>query len=175
MPNPPADMPSGLTIFAIGFVVMLAFVLLLWGVNVLPGKVREIMSRMQAPAKSVSAGLDQSVDQSVQTGLDIQTTPALASGLNTATPDMDAEQWPMPPISAYLTDNEFLVLLARQKTRSGGWRLSANAIVKVVGGDRTQVLKTVREVREGPAEYKPLSAEQAAAREALGLNKREVA
>ena len=76
MPNTPADMPSGLTIFAIGFVIMLAFVLLLWAVNVLPGKLREIMSRPPAPAKSVSAGLDQSLDQSAPTSLAQQTSSA---------------------------------------------------------------------------------------------------
>jgi len=84
---------------------------------------------------------------------------------------MDAETWPMPPVSAYLTDTEFLVILARQKTRGGGWRLSANAIVKIVGGDRTQVLATIREIRDGPPEFKPLSSEQQAARAALGLER----
>ena len=75
----------------------------------------------------------------------------------------------MPRVSAYLTDDEFLVMLARQKTRGGGWRLSANAIVKMVGGDRTQVLATIRAVREGLAEFRPLSPEQQNARARLGL------
>ena len=118
-----------------------------------------------------SAGLDRSVDQSAPTSLEPQTTSAPATGLNEAAPDMDAEQWEMPRISAYLSDDEFLVFRARQKTRNGGWRLSANQIVKTVGGDRTQVLKTIREVREGPAEFKPLSAEQQL-RERLQLDQR---
>lgn len=169
------DMPSGLVIFLLGFGLLLTFVLFLWAVNTLPGKVRAVMSRPLAPAGSDSAALERSIDQSAPTSLQPQTTPASASGLNDNPPDMDAENWPMPPISAYLTDSEFLIMLARQKTRGGGWRLSANAIVKVVGGDRTQVLKMIREVREGPAEFRPLSPAQAATREALGLNKRGAA
>lgn len=165
------DMPSGLVIFALGFGLMLIFVLLLWAINVVPSKLRSIMSTYAMSARSVSPGLDRSVDQSAPTSLEPQTTPAPATGLNADSPDMDAEEWEMPRVSAYLTDDEFLVMLARQKTRGGGWRLSANAIVKVVGGDRTQVLATIREVREGPAEFRPLSSEQQAAREALGLNR----
>jgi len=163
------DTPFGLVLFAISFGLMLAFVLVLWAVNVLPQKVREIMSRLLALMQSDSGGLNQSVDQSANTSLEAQTTPAPDTGLNADLPDMDAENSPMPRISAYLTDDEFLVFLARQKNRGGGWRLSANAVVKIVGGDRTQVLKVIREIREGPAEFKPLTPEQQATRHALGL------
>ena len=164
------DMPSGLVIFALGFGLLLTFVLLLWAVNVLPAKVREIMSRAPTLVGSVFPGLDRSVDQSAPTSLEPQTTPTPETGLNADSPDMDAEEWQMPRVSAYLADDEFLVMLARQKTRGGGWRLSANAIVKVVGADRTQVLSTIRAVREGPAEFPALTSEQQAARQTLGLN-----
>lgn len=165
--------PNSLVIFAISFGLLLAFVLLLWAINVWPGKMHAIMSKSPAPPKSVSAGLDRSTDQSVPTSLAAQTTPIATPSLNEDAPDMDAEKWPLPRISAYLTDQEFLVMLARQKTRGGGWRLSANAIVKAVGGDRTQVLATIREIRGVPAEFRPLTPEQQAARQALGLNGQE--
>jgi hypothetical protein len=51
MPN---DMPSGLTIFAIGFCLMLAFVLLLWAINVLPGKIMSSVRGRRTQDRSVA-------------------------------------------------------------------------------------------------------------------------
>jgi len=45
MQTTPPDMPSGLTIFAIGIVILSIFLALLWAVNELPKKVRALMSR----------------------------------------------------------------------------------------------------------------------------------
>ncbi len=164
----PAQWVIGLVISLAAFGVL---TWLLWRYFPRDGRPHNMSTSTDSP-RSDSAGLDQSIDQSAPTSLDAQTTPVPATGLNAATPDMDAENWPMPPVSAYLTDQEFLVMLARQKTRAGSWRLSANAIVKVVGGDRTQVLKTIRDVREGPAELRPLSPEQQQLREQLQLERR---
>jgi hypothetical protein len=75
-------------------------------------------------------------------------------------------------ISRYLTDDEFLTMLAAQKLRSGKYRMSANDIVKAVGGDRTRVLGIVRQIREAPAEFKPLTPEQQQVREQLQLDQR---
>ena len=71
----------------------------------------------------------------------------------------DGMDWKMPRISAYLTDQEFLVFLARQKLRDGKYRLSANKIVDAVGGDRNKTLDVVRQVRAAP-EFPELSPEQ---------------
>jgi hypothetical protein len=152
---------------------------LLWRVSTPRAERAQDMSTPTPAPQSDPAGLERSKDQSAQTSPAPQTTPAPAAdlsvpaaGLNSATPDMDAEKWPMPRLSSYLTDREFLVMLARQKSRAGQWRLSANAIVKVVGGDRTEVLRVIRELREGPTEI-TLTPEQQAARQALGLDQTE--
>lgn len=74
----------------------------------------------------------------------------------------------MPRVTAYLTDDEFLIFLARQKLRDGKYRLSANDIYKVVGGNRNEVLDTVRQVRDVP-EFSQRTAEQDQKRAELGL------
>ncbi len=113
------------------------------------------------------------LDRSEPTSMTPQTTLPAAGGLNTPGAGLDAETWEMPRISAYLDDTEFIVMLARQKLRDGHWRLSANRIVQTVGGDRTTVLRIVREVREGIPEFRPITPEQAAVREGLGLSNRQ--
>ena len=70
--------------------------------------------------------------------------------------------WQMPRISAYLTDQEFLVFLARQKLRDGKYRFSANDVVKIIGGNRNEVLDVVRQVRAAP-EYRDLTEQAQAA------------
>jgi hypothetical protein len=47
-------MPSGLALFGISFVVLLTFVLLLWAVNVLPGKVRAWWNMSSTGVESTS-------------------------------------------------------------------------------------------------------------------------
>ncbi|HWP90065.1 MAG TPA: hypothetical protein VNM70_19450 [Burkholderiales bacterium] len=59
----------------------------------------------------------------------------------------------MPRVSAYLTDEEWLILLARQKLRDGKYRLSANEVYRIVGGNRNDVLGIVRQLRE-TAQYR---------------------
>jgi hypothetical protein len=99
-----------------------------------------------------------------------QTTPAASGGMESNTPDMDAGERHLPPVSCYLTDDEFIVFLASQKLRNGKYRMSANDIVKATHGDRNQVLKLVREVREGVPEFRPLTPEQQATRDVLALD-----
>lgn len=174
------DTPNGLLLFAISFGVLLIFVLLLWAINVLPGKVRAYLNMLSedvqpaAPARSAKPVLD----RSAPTSLERQTSTPEVSGLdaddNGDLPDMDAENttWEAPRVSPYLNDNEFIVFLASQKLRNGKYRLSANDIVKAAHSDRTEVLAIVRQVREAAAEFKPLTPEQAQVREQLQLDQR---
>lgn len=80
----------------------------------------------------------------------------------------DGTDWQMPRISAYLTDNEFTIFLARQKLRDGKYRLSANKIHDAVGGNRNDVLEIVRQVRAVP-DFSNRTSEQEQKREELGL------
>jgi hypothetical protein len=79
----------------------------------------------------------------------------------------------MPRISRRLSDQDMIALLAVQRTSKGKLRYSANQIAQLVGGSRAEVLALIKTIREGPAEFRPLTPEQQGAREALGLNKRE--
>jgi hypothetical protein len=78
----------------------------------------------------------------------------------------DGIDWQMPRVSAYLTDNEFLIFLARQKRRDGKYRLSANDVYKAVGGNRNDVLDIVRQVRAAP-DFSQRTAEQEQERSGL--------
>lgn len=174
MVNPPADMPSGLVIFAIGVVVMTLFVLFLWAVNTLPQKVRAIMSR-PAPADGAKKPAELVHVPVPPTSTEARTSDSAPSGTEGAAPDTDAleagtEGWEMPRISRRLSDAEMIAMLAVQRTSAGKLRYSANAIAALVGGSRAEVLAQVRAIREGPAEFRPLSPEQQTARQALGLN-----
>jgi hypothetical protein len=62
-------------------------------------------------------------------------------------------------------------MLAAQKLPGGKWRLSANKIVAMVGGDRTQVLAIIRQVREPAPEFRPLTDEQQRLRASLQLER----
>lgn len=88
---------------------------------------------------------------------------------DTSTPTGIDEQ--MPRISAYLTDNEFLVFLARQKLRDGKYRLSANDVYKVMGGNRNEVLDMIRQIRDTP-DFSQRTVEQDQKRAGLGLTVR---
>lgn len=82
--------------------------------------------------------------------------------------DMDGGMaWQMPRVSAYLDDNQTVVMLARLKLRDGKYRFSANKIAEAVGGDRNKVLDIIRQVRATP-EYQ-LTPEQEQGRRELGL------
>src|SRR5436853_998860 len=77
-------------------------------------------------------------------------------------------------ISRRLTDVELIALLSVQRTPEGKERFSANAIAALMGGTRGEVLAQVRAIRNvaPPPTFAPLSAEQQAAREQLGLSPR---
>ena len=107
---------------------------------------------------------------------DAHTTASARSGMappdDRAAPDMDAANPGMdwqPRLARYPEEHELIVYLAVIKTKSGKYQKSANDIAKFIGGDRNTVLRIVREVREGPPAFPPISPEQAAARADLGL------
>lgn len=77
----------------------------------------------------------------------------------------------VPRISRYLSDDEFIVLLAVLRLPGGKYRLSANQIVAAAGGKRADVLALVRAVRDGPAAYPERTPEQLATRQQLELDK----
>ncbi len=83
-------------------------------------------------------------------------------------PDDTGIDWQMPRVSAYLSDNELVVMLARQKLKDGKYRFSANKIVDTMGLNRNEVLEVVRQVRAVP-DFSNRTAEQEAQRQALGL------
>mgnify|MGYP001579838186 FL=1 len=83
----------------------------------------------------------------------------------------DETDWQMPRISAYLSDDEFVVFLSRQKLRDGKYRLSANDVYKVTGGNRNEVLKIVSQVRATP-DFSHRTPEQEQQRTELGIAKR---
>ncbi len=74
----------------------------------------------------------------------------------------------MPRITAYLTDDEFLIFLVRQKLRDGKYRLSANKVYEVVGGNRNDVLDIVRQIRAAP-DFPHRTPDQEQQRAELGL------
>ena len=76
--------------------------------------------------------------------------------------------WQLTRVWAYLDENELTVLLARQKKKDGKYRFSANEIFTLMGGNRNDVLKIVREVRESP-DFSTRTPEQEEARPELGL------
>jgi hypothetical protein len=75
-------------------------------------------------------------------------------------------------ISRRMADVELIALLAVQRTAEGKERFSANAIAALIGGTRSEVLAQVRAIRNvaPPPTFPPLSQEQQAAREQLGLS-----
>jgi hypothetical protein len=77
----------------------------------------------------------------------------------------------MPRISRRLADSEIITLLTVQRTAGGKYRFSANQISVLVGGKREDVLSQIRAIRDAP-QFRPLTPEQAAQREALGLHNR---
>ncbi len=76
-----------------------------------------------------------------------------------------------PRISRRLSDAEIVTVLAVQRAPGGRYRFSANQITQLVGGARADVLAQVRAIRDNapPVEYRPVTPEQAAVREHLGL------
>src|SRR5690242_18680312 len=106
----PAPMPSGLVLFGLSLGVLLVFVLLLWLINTLKDRPWERAHMSSAPAKPSpeSERPNQSRDQSAPSGLSAQPARGLevaASGLNSATPGLDAEDddppWELPRISRF--------------------------------------------------------------------------
>lgn len=161
-----ADEPSSLVLFALSFGVLLTFVLFLWAINAL--KARLIMSRLPSqpagdsvpelvPVPVAATGSSEVVP--TNPGVKLPDTTALEGG---------TEAWELPRVSRYLDDPAIVVMLASQK-RSGKYRFSANDMVRLIGGNRAEVLAIIRQVRETPATFLERSAEQVAARAELGL------
>jgi hypothetical protein len=178
MTNPPADMPSGLTIFAIGFCVMGMFVLLLWAINVVPGKVRAWWNMSTSAERPTAAAGTQPVHVPVPSpGTSAGTSAEMAGGTHVVGPDTDAadggtEGWNTPRLSLRLSDAETIALLAAQRGPDGKHRYSANAIHALIGGYRKDVLDQVRAIRDGaPVVYPPLTPEQAQLRSQLQLDR----
>jgi hypothetical protein len=176
------DTPSSLVLFLISLALLGSFVGLLWAINTI--KSRMIMS--QSPAPVVPDRATEAVHVPVAaTGIDTGAVAPASNGTASPAPDTDGQKagtdtWEMPRISRRLTDADMIVLLAVQRTTVGKQRYSANQIAQLVGGSRAQVLALVKTIREGPAEFRPLTAEQQTTRTALGLanpantaNKRE--
>ena len=72
--------------------------------------------------------------------------------------------WEMQRLSRRLSDRDMVALLAVQWAPGGKLRYSAN---QRAAGRRGEVLALAKTIREGPAEFRPLTPEQQAAREAL--------
>jgi hypothetical protein len=177
------DTPSGLVLFGIAFGVISSFVLLLWGVNAIKGWLSHDMSTSPTPRPVPADRANRSIDQSTPTSLDRQTSAQIERGLAAAPaepkhdiPDMDAADggmgWEMPRMSLYPSRAEIITWMAAIKGHDGKHHFSANDIVKLVKGDRTEVLAIVRQVREPLPEFRPLTSEQQATREQLELPRR---
>lgn len=166
----PVPMPSGLVLFGISFGVLLIFVLTLWAINVLPGKVRAWwnMSTSDDAPSGPTGGMEPVYIPVSQygmepTGMDAQPNDA---------PDIDAVNTGMPRISRDISSDELIVLLAVMRGPDKKPRFSANAIHALVGGDRNTVLAKVKEIRNGPDTpvFPPLSDEQKQLRQQLQLD-----
>lgn len=153
------DEPSGLLIFAVSFGILLAFVLILWAINTLPGKVRAIMS--SAPREPVQKAVPALVHVPVpRTGTDAPSdTPAEVVPADT-TAEKPGTDYQVPRVSTSMSDRDIIVTLAVQRA-GGKYRLSANQIYDLIGGSRREVLAIVKEVREGVGpEYNKLDADR---------------
>lgn len=105
-----------------------------------------------------------------------ESAPIVRQADNTAVPipvleplNDTSTSWQMPRISAYLSDNEVIVMLARLKLPDGKYRYSANKIVDTVGLNRNEVLDIVRQVRAAP-DFSNRTPEQEQQRQAIGLS-----
>lgn len=78
-------------------------------------------------------------------GTDSVYIPVNRTGMDSG---MEDEDYEMPRVGRALSDPEIVILLASQK-RAGKYRFSANDIYTLVKGDRNNVLRQVRELREG--------------------------
>lgn len=128
-----------------------------------------------APAPSVRESVPDPVHVPVPP---TSTAPAPAEPAKPVPADTDAPNggtgWELPRVSRTLSDRDIIITLAVQRA-GGKYRFSANQIHGLAGGPRGDVLALVKLVREGPAEHRPLSPEQQAARTALGLDRQEAA
>jgi hypothetical protein len=92
----------------------------------------------------------------------------MATGMDFAKsdlPDMDAANTGMEdknPPRDIMSDDTFLISLARAKLPNGKYRLSANKVFETVGGDRNAVMAKVKEIR-ATAEYRQLDGSTAPA------------
>lgn len=126
-----------------------------------------IMSRRATITPAPIGGTNRSIDQSAPGGLNGQTSASASGGLNVpavepprAAPDMDAPNggmdWEMPRMRLYPTRAEVITWMAAIKQKDGKPVFSANKIVAAVGGDRTEVLAIIRQVRGGTPVYREL-------------------
>jgi hypothetical protein len=98
-----------------------------------------------------SWGGDESESISDPVYIPVSNTSTPEPGMDTATPDMDAEKNEMPRLSRDITPTDELALLCVIRNPDGKHRHSANDIYKFVGGDRNKVMATIREIRGTPA------------------------
>ena len=106
----------------------------------------------------------------------VQSTSTAEAEAGPVPADTDAENadtWELPRVSRALSDRDIIITLAVQRA-GGKYRFSANQIHTLAGGPRANVLALVKQVREGPTEYRPLTPEQQQARQALGLDERNL-
>jgi hypothetical protein len=169
------DTPNGLLLFGIAFVLASLFVLTLWAVNVLPGKVRALLtprdmsSANDAPA-APAADMEPVYIPVSRYGME----PGGMDAPPSAAPDIDAQNTGMPRVSRDITSNELIVLLAVMRGPDRKPRFSANAIHTLVGGDRNTVMAKVKEIRNGPDApvFPPRTPEQQQVRAELQLDGR---
>ena len=121
---------------------------------------------MTSPADEATEETSELEEDATGTAHDLADTEAVRAGSTERTGTGAVR------ISRRLTDVELIALLAVQRTTAGKERFSANAIAALIGGTRSEVLAQVRAIRNvaPPAAFPPLSAEQQAAREQLGLS-----
>jgi hypothetical protein len=159
----------------LGIVLFVAFVFaspyLLRGWHQLMSRVEE---RQQRPeTTSVLVHVPVQPDQ-----YEARTTPPLADDVipkaKPDSPDTDAADsgtdW-QPKLPRYPTERELVIYLTTIRDRSGKHLRSANEIAKFSKLHRNEVLKLVKEVREGPAQYPPRTPEQQASRAVLNLDR----
>lgn len=130
-----------------------------------PLPTRAVMSRVQPIARNVSPQV---------VSMPVSQYGGMATGMENVVPvapDIDAENAGMAPVDALrdiMSDEALLALLARQKLANGKYRMSANKIFDLLGGDRNTVLAQIKSVRDTPQFRR--TPEQEANRSALGLN-----
>jgi hypothetical protein len=168
----------------IGMALVIGILFLIWGDRPnLAEHLRQLFAE-RSPYDMSSAATDNDADRSTQavhvpiplTSTNIPTAQPVPPAAKLEKADTTAaedgtDNWTMPPASRHLSERQLIIFLAMQKTPAGKDRFSANKIYELVGGSRAEALRIIKELREGLVELRPLSPEQQATREALGLDR----